>query len=141
MAGIGNGGKVAPTVRKDDASNAWASVEAFAVALLVASGCLNPRPEEVPSSLDPAPGGASDIPTAAAAPSEPSAPNATDDAARGGSPEPSGSSEAPAPEAAPAFDPAPSAPAPGALAPEPSDAGADAAPTDDAGAAGVAVGG
>lgn len=100
---------------KHDARCDWLLVTLALAALL--GGCLNPRPEELPSSIEPA-GGAADTPVATAAPAAPGVENA-------GSPtgsSPDGEREAPS---APAPQSAP--PALDDSAPEPPDAGADAA--------------
>ena len=106
---------------KHDARRDWLLVT-LALAALLGGGCLNPRPEELPSSIDPA-GGAADTPVATAAPAAPAVENAgsptgSSDGDREAPPAP-GSQSAP-----PALDD--SAPE----APEAPDAGADAASAD-----------
>ena len=111
-----NGGKVAPIVGKGDARRELKGYQTLLVLLL--AGCLNPRPEELPSALEPAPNGADRAePTAASASDDGSGARAAEPAA-----EPAGGSAA-SPESAPAPEP------PAVLgAPEPPDAGVDSGP-------------
>jgi hypothetical protein len=123
-------------VRKEDKVGCLPSVpgRGALAALLLLAGCLNPRPEELPSSADPA------QPTGVAEPG----PNVDDPSARASDPgggdgtaDINASGAAPADEEDqpnPAFAPeAPPAPGGGAPPPEPADAGADAAADPDAG--------
>lgn len=113
VADGGGSGKVAPVVVKGGAHRepkGYASL--LALLVLVLGGCLNPRPEELPSALEPAPGGEAD-PIAALAPEE----------------------GAGSRSAEPAADPAPGATGPeGAPAPEPPSVLAAPEPPPDAGA-------
>lgn len=98
------------------------------LALSLLGGCLNPRPEELPSALEPAPNGASGEPTAALAPEDSSGARAAEPV---GDPASDGADR---PESTPAPEP------PAVLdVPEPPDAGADSGPSSepaDAGGAG-----
>ena len=117
-----NGGNVAPTVGKNDARRDSGALGVLCLALLVLCGCLNPRPDEFPSALEPAPGGASDVPSPSA--------TAAPDNERAANPR-AGPSEDPV---RPESSPVPAAPPPPLdLAARP-DAGADAGATPDSGA-------
>jgi hypothetical protein len=106
--------------KRDEVGSASSAPRRGALAaLLLLAGCLNPRPEELPSSADPA--------EPLTAQGEPD-PNLSDPAGDPGGSDPNAAGAEPADESRrPAFAPPAPAPEGAGPPPEPADAGADAA--------------
>jgi len=120
-----NGGKVAPTVGRHDARRDAPPLKAWLLLLLL-GGCLNPRPEELPSTSPELEGDSADDPSGTTLAPDPLAPSA--EAAPAPSDSAGGSPDSDT-DQAPASEPAPPPSEPSGLAGVP-DAGADAAPGD-----------